>query len=251
MADDPRPPVAIRVTRPYTSEDEYLEHELETLTRTSVTLLGAPPRPSGQVLRFELGLASGAVLVRGEGRVVGFKPHTHQGVSGLTLRFTRLDSRSKALIDKAATLRDRRRPPSINVVWEDTAGPQPSSAPAEEHTSSVRGSPAPPEPLSSSFGSLPPPQSPSPSSGSLPPPEPPSSRSGASSAPPEPPPPEPPGRPEETEFAPSLAEREVEPIQSNKAPPPGRDELLERLRARARALDPTSIQRILEQRGRA
>src|ERR1700674_2024048 len=104
------PPVMIRVARPHATEDELLENELETLTRTSITLVGAQPRPQGLVLRFELVLSSGQVLVRGEGRVVGYKPNVHYGMGGLTLRFTRLDTRSKALVDRAAALRDRRRP---------------------------------------------------------------------------------------------------------------------------------------------
>jgi hypothetical protein len=110
VAADALPPLAIRVTRPYASEDEYLEQELDMLTRASVTLVGAQPRAEGVVLRFELVLASGHVLLRGEGRVIGFKPNALQGTGGLSLRFTRIDARSKALIDRAATLRDRRRP---------------------------------------------------------------------------------------------------------------------------------------------
>ena len=125
--DDPRAPTpspAIRITRPYTSEDDYLQGELETLTRTSITLLGAQQRPVGVVLRFELVLSSGQALVRGEGRVIGFKPNALHGLGGLTLRFTRLDSRSKALIDRAAALREMRRssaPPA--------AGSEPPPAP--------------------------------------------------------------------------------------------------------------------------
>ncbi len=107
---DSLPPVAIRVARPYATEEELLERELETLTRTSVTLIGAQPRPQGVVLRFELVLSAGQVLMRGEGRVVGYKQGTHDGLGGLTLRFTRLDTRSKAVVDRAAALRDRRRP---------------------------------------------------------------------------------------------------------------------------------------------
>ncbi|HSY22718.1 MAG TPA: hypothetical protein VK841_11415 [Polyangiaceae bacterium] len=110
MNADSRPPVAIRITRPYASEDEYVEHELETLTRTGITLVGAQPRPDGVVLRFELVLPSGQVLLRGEGRVVGYKPNVQEGVGGLSLRFTRLDMRSKALVDRAAALREQRRP---------------------------------------------------------------------------------------------------------------------------------------------
>lgn len=138
MADDPRPPVAIRITRPYTTEDEFLEQELETLNRTSVTLLGAQPRPQGVVLRFELVLSSGHVLMRGEGRVVGFRPNAHQGLGGLTLRFTRLDSRSKALVDKATALRERRRPsaappePAAEPAAEPAVAPSPEPAPSPE-----------------------------------------------------------------------------------------------------------------------
>jgi hypothetical protein len=110
VVSDSLPPVAIRVARPYATEDELLENELETFTRTSITLLGAQPRPQGLVLRFELVLAPGLVVMRGEGRVVGYKSNVYYGLGGLTLRFTRLDSRSKALVDKAAALRERRRP---------------------------------------------------------------------------------------------------------------------------------------------
>jgi hypothetical protein len=112
VADEAKTPVAIRIMRPYADEHEFLARELDTLTRTSIVLLGAPQRPQGVVLRFEVALASGAPLVRGEGRVVAFKERVFEDLAGLTLRFTRLDSRSKALVDRAAAMRDARsRPP--------------------------------------------------------------------------------------------------------------------------------------------
>jgi len=116
-------PVSVRVTRPYASEDELLENELEAFTRTSITLLGAQPRPPGLVLRFELLLSSGQVIMRGEGRVVGYKRDVYYGLGGLTLRFTRLDSRSKALVDKAAAIRERRRPSSKAPTLESPPSP--------------------------------------------------------------------------------------------------------------------------------
>jgi hypothetical protein len=125
--------VAIRVARPYATEEELLERELETLTRTSVTLLGAHFRPQGVVLRFELVLSSGQVLMRGEGRVVGYKPDAHDGLGGLTLRFTRLDSRTKAVVDRAAALRDRRRPSAAapaNIDAASDPAPIPSLVPS-------------------------------------------------------------------------------------------------------------------------
>jgi hypothetical protein len=198
VADAPAPPplpAAIRITRPYASEDDFLEKELETLTRASITLLGAQARPQGVVLRFELVLTSGAVLMRGEGRVVGFKADAFEGLGGLTLRFTRLDTRSKALVDKAAALRERRRP-STRPHFLD-AGPEkppPPPAPAE---------------ASNAVPSSPPP-GPAPVAQAAPPP--PAPTTGA---------------------------------------PPERDSLLERLRARARALGPDDIANILTPRRRA
>ncbi len=108
MAENPRPPVAIRIVRPYATEDELLEHELETIGKTSVLLLGAHSRPVGVILRFEVTLASGAVVLRGEGRVLAHKEKAFRGQSALTLRFTRLDPKSKAVVDRAAALRDAR-----------------------------------------------------------------------------------------------------------------------------------------------
>ncbi len=182
----PPPPAAIRITRPYANEDDYLDRELETLTRASITLLGAQSRPQGVVLRFELALSSGLVLMRGEGRVVGFKANAFEGMGGLTLRFTRLDTRSKALVDKAVALREKRRP-SIRPQTEpvEVAPPPPPSTPESQAQPTQRvdvdGQPAPTAP-------------------------------------------------------PSSAER---------------DSLLERLRIRARALDPSEIARILAERRRA
>jgi hypothetical protein len=132
VTDDPRPPpspVAIRITRPFATEDELLEHEPDTITRTGVTLLGAQPRPQGVVLRFELTLTTGNPILRGEGRVVGYKPNMQDGLGGLTLRFTRLDSRSKSLVDKAATLREQRRQSLFPAASSIPPPPNPQPTP--------------------------------------------------------------------------------------------------------------------------
>jgi hypothetical protein len=109
VAENVRPPVAIRIVRPYESEDELLEHELETVGKTSVVLIGAHPRPTGVILRFEVTLASGLTVLRGEGRVLAHKENAFRGQPGLTLRFTRLDPRSKAVVDRATSMREARQ----------------------------------------------------------------------------------------------------------------------------------------------
>jgi hypothetical protein len=106
VSEAARPPIAIRSLRPYATEEDFLAEERDTLSRTAITLIGAPSRPRGVVIRFELTLSDGTPLVRGEGRVLGFQAADEQGPSSLTLRFTRLDAKSKALVDRAARIRE-------------------------------------------------------------------------------------------------------------------------------------------------
>lgn len=198
--------MAIRITRPYTTEDEFLEQELETLSRTSVTLLGAQPRPQGVVLRFELVLSSGHVLMRGEGRVVGFRPNLQQGLGGLTLRFTRLDTRSKALVDKAATVRERRRPSSARPDGAEAFSPPPP------HAEEPRPLPSPPEASGEAPLDL-----------------------------------------ESTHAEAPAAKRSEHPPpmpSPTTSASPRREELLERLRSRARGLAPDTVEQILEHKRR-
>lgn len=224
---DSLPPVAIRVVRPYASDDELLENELETLTRTSVTLLGAQPRPPGLVLRFELVLSSGQTLVRGEGRVVGYKPNAHLGIGGLTLRFTRLDTRSKAFVDKAAALRERRRP-SAGQPAEAPRSIPPAPPSDQDRSSALSGPDLPPSleapPRAAPTSVLPPAIARSPSAA-----------------------------PPAIARSPSVAPPAI--VQSASVAPPAlavpatrdRDALLERLRARSKALG-TRIDALFDRR---
>lgn len=152
MADEQKAPVAIRITRPYATEQEFLEREFDTLTRTSVILLGAQARPQGVVLRFEIVLKGGESVLRGEGRVVAHKDKAHANEPGLTLRFTRLDARSKALVDRASAFREARAKGTISSM----------SMPAVAVPVA-----APPAPTSSSPASLVPESMPPPSSSRL------------------------------------------------------------------------------------
>jgi molecular chaperone DnaK len=243
VPEEPRPPVAIRVTRPQENEDEFLEQELETLTRTSVTLLGVQPRPQGVVLRFEIVLASGAIVLRGEGRVVGFKPNALHGLGGLTLRFTRLDSKSKTLVDKAAALREKRRP---------------SHMPAGASTPPPAPEPPRPPPLPKAVDidveelglpkSVPPPRA----RMSTPAPSPVSSRPARASSPAPAPTPTP-SPATSTSIATSIATATPTPTATATATaaPAGRDALLDRLRARAKRLDPADIEKILSRQRQA
>jgi hypothetical protein len=138
VAENIRPPVAIRIVRPYESEDEFLEHELETVGKTSVILIGAHSRPTGVILRFEVTLASGATILRGEGRVLAHKENAFRGQPGLSLRFTRLDPKSKALVDRAAAIREAKAAgdPAPMSVRPSAPPEPPESAPSAPSPSS-------------------------------------------------------------------------------------------------------------------
>lgn len=103
------PPVAVRVMRPFPTEDALLAVEASAFTRTGVVLIGAPSRPNGVVIRFEICLQDGAVAMRGEGRVVGYRPPSSEEEGALMLRFTRLDVKSKGLLDRAVVMREERK----------------------------------------------------------------------------------------------------------------------------------------------
>lgn len=143
-----RPPVAIRIVRPYDTEDQLLENELETIGKTNVVLIGAHPRPTGVILRFEVTLQTGATILRGEGRVLAHKENAFKGQAGLSLRFTRLDPKSKGVVDRATAMREAKspsappRPPAPSAPLSDPAiadaltasTPEPSAATNDKAT---------------------------------------------------------------------------------------------------------------------
>jgi molecular chaperone DnaK len=108
MAVDDKP-IAIRIARPQGSEDEFFAEERDTMSRSTVVLLGASTRPTGTLLRFEVALSTGKAVLRGEGRVVEYRENAFQTIAGLVVKFTKLDARTKALIDRAHEARQRER----------------------------------------------------------------------------------------------------------------------------------------------
>jgi len=246
VADEVRQPVAIRITRPFSSEEEFLAHEIDTLTRTSVTLIGAQSRPPGVILRFEVVLTDGSPLMRGEGRVIAFQLRTLGDLSGLTLRFTRLDKKTKALVDRAAQIREDRARAALRASMESELPPPPSepAAPPSLHA-------GPP----SNGHTAPPPSNranPEPTGGHEAYDGRQAGVNGLLLATPAPPPP--PSAPSERIIY-RAAEREPTPSQAlqetsqetsqETAGPRDRDSLLLRLRERARGLAPETVDSIL------
>jgi hypothetical protein len=124
-----QPPVAVRVVRPYESEDALLASESGAFTRTGVVLVGGPSRPSGVVIRFEIALRDGSSVMRGEGRVVSFRPPTAAEEAALLLRFTRLDVKSKNFLDRAVAQREAEKSGRPSEVAPATPEPVVAASP--------------------------------------------------------------------------------------------------------------------------
>jgi hypothetical protein len=95
----------IRIMRPYSSEEEFINGDFAWIGRTTVILPNGPARPEGELVRFEIVLANGAPVFRGEGHAVAY--HTPSGTRppGLEVRFRRIDARSKVLLDRVRAKR--------------------------------------------------------------------------------------------------------------------------------------------------
>lgn len=127
-ASDPRP-LPLRIRLPFGSEEEFIEKYGSNVARGGVFVATHALKPEGALLAFELVLADGQRLLRGEGVVQKVQVDEGGGRAGMTLRFTRLDSRSKALVDRlvAARLGLSGGPPELEA--EPATRPSPPQPP--------------------------------------------------------------------------------------------------------------------------
>src|SRR6185295_2142196 len=81
-------------------------------------------------------------VMRGEGRVVGSRAPSAHDEAALMLRFTRLDLKSKEVLDRAVALREERR--SLIPAKPTTEKPQPEAAPEPQPAARSAAPPASP-----------------------------------------------------------------------------------------------------------
>jgi hypothetical protein len=133
---DPIRSSAVRVVRPYASEKEFVEGDFAWLSRPTLLLPSNVARPPGELVRFEFVLKTGTPVFRGEGQVLGHHPAGGNRPAGLEVRITRMDAKSKSILDQ---VRERRavaartapkmvapsiRPPTIAPPREPVSDPQ-------------------------------------------------------------------------------------------------------------------------------
>ena len=123
----------LRIRLPYATEEDFVEKYGSNVARGGLFIATRSPKPEGTGLAFELVLADGGRLLRGEGVVV--KSQAEGSRAGMTVRFVRLDAYSKALIDRIVS---RRNHGSEGQAPEASAGtpaePPRTNEPAQEPT---------------------------------------------------------------------------------------------------------------------
>jgi molecular chaperone DnaK len=93
----------LRIRLPYATEEEFIERYGSNVGRGGVFVATRALKPEGTGLAFEFVLSDGGRLLRGEGVVI--KADASASRTGMTVRFTKLDAVSKALIDRIVARR--------------------------------------------------------------------------------------------------------------------------------------------------
>ena len=130
-----RTPSGLLVRLSYGSVDEFVEKFASNISRGGLFIRTRDPKPVGTVLGFELRLAGGETVVKGEGIVrwiqpenPGARPPTSPGMG---VQFTVLDLRSHELVERIVAGKEAAAGSGPPVVAPRPAGtPAPTRAPA-------------------------------------------------------------------------------------------------------------------------
>jgi uncharacterized protein (TIGR02266 family) len=92
----------------YADLDAFVERFAPNVTRGGIFLASRTPRAVGEVFAFEVQLASGAVALSGEGKVIWIKefdPAMPQRPHGMGVQFTRIDPASRETLNRILRLK--------------------------------------------------------------------------------------------------------------------------------------------------
>jgi molecular chaperone DnaK len=141
MTADAGEPIALRIKLPFASEAEFIDKYGTNVARGGIFIATQGIKPEGTALSFELVLANGDSLLRGEGTVVKAQVDAGGRRRGMTVRFAKLDGRSKELVERVLAHRAHAVTPEAAAVVE---APPVEAAPPEPPPEPVRPPPPPP-----------------------------------------------------------------------------------------------------------
>lgn len=116
--------VPLRIRLPFTDETEFIERYGNHVSRGGIFIATRAGKPAGTALSFELVLQDGTRLMRGEGVVQRLIADEEPGKAGMLVRFTRIDTRTKGLIDLIVERRE-------GVPAAEAPTPSPAPPPVE------------------------------------------------------------------------------------------------------------------------
>jgi hypothetical protein len=197
-------PLVIHVQRPYATVEEYLEAEAWTIETRTMLLVDTAELPLDTAVLFDVSI-KGEKLIRAEGRVTGFVTPEGGAPGGLRVKFRRYGASTKAFIERAVNFQKQKSSEAAEAPTPSLPEPPALSTPEVVTPSLVTPSPAPAPPSA---------------------PEPAGAFTPEVRAPSQPPPSTKQDQPSGIHRRP-FADDDV---------PPNRDELLARLRERAKSL---------------
>ena len=103
----------VRVRLRYTDLETFIERFAPNVTRGGIFLASRTPRAEGELFFFEVQLASGAVALSGEGKVIwvkAFNPAEPQKPHGKGVQFVRIDPGSRETLDRTLQVKGTVRP---------------------------------------------------------------------------------------------------------------------------------------------
>jgi len=121
--------VPLRIRLPFATEPEFIERYGANVERGGIFIATRGPKPEGTEISFEIVLANGDRLMRGEGVVQTVRQDESPGRSGMVVRFVRLEPRTKALIDRICAARDGVPPAAAEPVAAPPSEPLPPPPP--------------------------------------------------------------------------------------------------------------------------
>jgi molecular chaperone DnaK len=128
-----RSPVGLLLKLSYGTVDEFAERFASNVSRGGIFIRTREPRPVGTLVTFELRLAGGEAVVKGQGVVRWIQPENpaaHPPVApGMGVQFLELDERSRELVDRIAAQKEQRAGPGV-VAERPSHTPAPTRAPS-------------------------------------------------------------------------------------------------------------------------
>src|SRR5512138_1195963 len=107
-----RMPVGLAVRLSYGTVDEFVDRFAVNISRGGVFIRTREPKPVGTRVSLELKLHGGETVIRGEGVVRWIQAESATArppaAPGMGIQFTDLDERSRALVERMVTLKERR-----------------------------------------------------------------------------------------------------------------------------------------------